>query len=158
MYIHIQKIRFASTRNAGDLFLDPKLRFSCLPKQSRKPCVPKSMSIDGNLALIRALYVSGGLIRVIWARPKTTNARPNFSGVLFPPMHFLVPTSFAPTFPESHVLVPPDFSNGPVFLSSMILYMILIKNNYTILMGLNMFLIGLIGFRWVPILFGCIFS
>ena len=39
--------------------LGPKLRFSVFPK-SWKPLIPKSISINGNLALIRALYVSGG--------------------------------------------------------------------------------------------------
>ena len=32
------------------------------PPTSQKPCIPNSISINGNLALTRALYVSGGLI------------------------------------------------------------------------------------------------
>ena len=61
MNIHIWRIKFASTRNSGSQFLGSKLRFSFFPK-SQKPCITTSMSVNINLALIRALYVSGGLI------------------------------------------------------------------------------------------------
>ena len=43
------------------LFLVPKTPNYLLSLKSWNPCIPKSISINGNLALIRALYVSGGL-------------------------------------------------------------------------------------------------
>ena len=58
---HIQKINFASTRHSGSPFL-PQTHFSICSQKSEKPLIPKSMSMNGSLASIRALYVSGGLI------------------------------------------------------------------------------------------------
>ena len=51
------------TTKLGNLKVSEKTAIFTFSQKSQKPFIPKSMSINRNLALIRALYVSGGLMQ-----------------------------------------------------------------------------------------------
>ena len=80
MSIHIRRINLATTRISGSLYFGSQTpSFIFPPQKNRKPFIQKSISINGNLALEKALYFSGRLIskssNITWLHPCCVHRR-----------------------------------------------------------------------------------